>query len=103
MIMKRPFRPIKKSMSSTKMNKWFSCFFVLLLLSINCIGQNYKLIETGAILLDSISPWCSAPDEYSTAELKGNQPISSCYDKPFVYGKWFKFKAVIIPFPTGLL
>ena len=94
MIMKRPFRPIKKSMSSTKMNKWFSCFFVLLLLSINCIGQNYKLIETGAILLDSISPWCSAPDEYSTAELKGNQPISSCYDKPFVYGKWFKFKAV---------
>ena len=75
------------------MNKWFYSFYVLLLLSINCIGQDYKLIETEATLLGSTSAWCSTPDEYSTAELLVDQPQSSCYDKPFVYGKWFKFQA----------
>ena len=75
------------------MNKYFYSVYLLILLSVNVIGQDYKLIETEATLLDSTSPWCSFPDEYSSAELIGNQPKSSCYDKPFVYGKWFKFKA----------
>lgn len=75
------------------MNKWFYSFYVLLLLSINCIGQDYKLIETEAHLLDSTSAWCPILKEYSTTKLQGDQPQSSCYDKPFIYGKWFKFQA----------
>jgi len=75
------------------MNKWFFSFYVLLLLSINCIGQGYKLIETEAHLLDSTSAWCSILKEYSTTKLQGGQPQSSCYDKSFIYGKWFKFQA----------
>ena len=76
------------------MNKYFYNVYLLILLSINVIGQDYKLLETGAILIDSTSPWCSAPNEYSTAELQGDHPQSACYDKPFVYGKWFKFQAI---------
>ena len=75
------------------MNKYFYCVYILILLSINVIAQDHKLIETEATLLGSTSAWCSAPNEYSTAELIGEQPKSSCYDKPFVYGKWFKFQA----------
>ena len=72
---------------------------VLFYLSVFCfsffqgVGQDFQNIKDEATLLGSTRYWCSFPDDYSTTELTGNQPQSSCYDKLFVYGKWFKFQA----------
>lgn len=71
-------------------------FFSVIIISLTSFcthAQNEANNMDVASSLGTTTNWCSAAEQFSTSELEFNQPFGSCYDKSFMYGKWFKFLA----------
>jgi outer membrane protein OmpA-like peptidoglycan-associated protein len=57
-----------------------------------------------AVSISNIKNYESKNQEFVTAELKEEQPLGgTCYDKPFTYGKWFKFQATTAEIETSVI
>ncbi len=70
----------------------FICILYLTCLCFDLFGEKFQHIKDNSTLIEG-TVLCSFQNKFTTAQLTGEQPTSTCYQKPFAFGKWFQFEA----------